>query len=411
MALEIKVPELSESVADATVAEWTKNVGDAVKAGDVLVILETDKVSVEVTAEADGVLADISAPAGTDVKAKQVIGSLDSSGAPAAAPEAKPAAPAQVEQPKAAAAPVPSEAKPAAASATPVAQRVAAVHNVDVAQVPAAGGKVTKADVQNYMAAQNAPAKPALQPSSVSKANFTVDIAAGRREERIRLSRRRQTIAKRLVEAQATAALLTTFNEVDMSAVMAIRAKRKDSFQKKHGVGLGFNSFFVKAVIGALKAFPVVNAEMQGNELLMKHYYDIGIAIGSEEGLVVPVLRDADKLSFAGIEQQIKDYAGQVKEGSLPLEALMGGTFTITNGGVFGSMMSTPILNPPQVAILGLHAIKERPVVVDGQIVIRPMMYTALTYDHRVIDGREAVQFLVKIKELIEDPENLLIEG
>jgi 2-oxoglutarate dehydrogenase E2 component (dihydrolipoamide succinyltransferase) len=401
MALEIKVPELSESVADATVAEWTKNVGDAVKAGDVLVILETDKVSVEVTAEADGVLSAISAPAGSDVKAKQVIGTLDASGAAVSAAPAQPAA-----------AP---ESKPASTAATPVAQRVAAAHNVDVANVPTSGSKVTKADVQNYVAAQSAPAAPAAkvapQPASVAPAGFTINLAAGRREERIRLSRRRQTIAKRLVEAQSTAAMLTTFNEVDMSAVMAIRAKRKDAFQKKYNVGLGFNAFFVKAVIGALKAFPVVNAEMQGTELIMKHYYDIGIAIGAEDGLVVPVLRDADKLSFAGIEQQIKDYAAQVKAGTLPLEALMGGTFTITNGGVFGSMMSTPILNPPQVGILGLHAIKDRPVVVDGQIVIRPMMYTALTYDHRVIDGREAVQFLVKIKELIEDPESLLIEG
>lgn len=405
MALEIKVPELSESVADATIAEWTKNVGDSVKVGDVLVILETDKVSVEVAAEADGVLASILSPAGTDVKAKQVIGSLEASGAVVATPAAAPAAQA---------API-ADSKPAAPSATPVAQRVAAVHNVDVAQVPAAGGKVTKADVQNYVAAQAipaaAPAKVAAQQPAVAQAGFTVNIAAGRREERIKLSRRRQTIAKRLIEAQSTAAMLTTFNEVDMSAVMAIRAKRKDAFQKKYNVGLGFNSFFVKAVIGALKAFPVVNAEMQGTELIMKHYYDIGIAIGAEDGLVVPVLRDADKLSFAGIEQQIKDYAGLVKAGTLPLEALMGGTFTITNGGVFGSMMSTPILNPPQVAILGLHAIKDRAVVVDGQIVVRPMMYTALTYDHRVIDGREAVQFLVKIKELIEDPESLLIEG
>jgi 2-oxoglutarate dehydrogenase E2 component (dihydrolipoamide succinyltransferase) len=403
MALDIKVPELSESVADATVAEWTKQVGDRVKAGDVLVILETDKVSVEVAAEADGVLAAINAPAGSDVKAKQVIGSLEASGAVVAPVAAAPAP--QVTAP----------APQAAASATPVAQRVAAAHNVDVSQVPAASGKVTKADVENYVAAQSAPPAPAAkvapQPAPVAPAGFTVNLAAGRREERIRLTRRRQTIAKRLIEAQSTAAMLTTFNEVDMSAVMAIRAKRKDSFQKKYNVGLGFNAFFVKAVIGALKAFPVVNAEMQGTELIMKHYYDIGIAIGAEDGLVVPVLRDADKLSFAGIEQQIKDYAGQVKAGTLPLEALMGGTFTITNGGVFGSMMSTPILNPPQVGILGLHAIKERPVVVDGQIVIRPMMYTALTYDHRVIDGREAVQFLVKIKELIEDPETLLIEG
>jgi 2-oxoglutarate dehydrogenase E2 component (dihydrolipoamide succinyltransferase) len=235
--------------------------------------------------------------------------------------------------------------------------------------------------------------------------------ASGRREERVRMTRRRQTIARRLLDAQSNAAMLTTFNEIDMSAVMDVRSRRKEAFAKKNGVGLGFSSFFVKAAIGALKAFPAVNGEIQDRDIVYKHYYDIGIAIGADEGLVVPVLRDADKMSFAQIEQAIKDYAQQSKDGTLSIDSLMGGTFTITNGGVFGSMMSTPILNPPQSGILGLHAIKDRPVVVDGQIVIRPMMYVALTYDHRIIDGREAVQFLVKLKELIEDPEQMLLEG
>jgi 2-oxoglutarate dehydrogenase E2 component (dihydrolipoamide succinyltransferase) len=410
MALEITVPELSESVSEATVAEWSKQVGDAVKSGDVLVTLETDKVAVEVTAEADGVLAEILHPAGSDVKAKQVLGSITvgegaavSTPAPAAKPEASEPAAKPAESPA-------TTAQPAASgqAATPVAQRVAAAHNVDVASVPAQGGKVTKADVESYVKGRS---QPAAASASVAVAPKPASANPGRPEERQRLSRRRLTIAKRLVEVQTVAAMLTTFNEVDMSAVMDIRARRKESFQKKYGVGLGFNAFFVKAVIGALKAFPVVNSEMQGNEVVIKHYYDIGIAIGAEDGLVVPVLRNADKMSFSQIEQGVKDYAAQVKDNSLSIESLMGGTFTITNGGIFGSMMSTPILNPPQVGILGLHGIKERPVVVNGEIVIRPMMYTALTYDHRIIDGREAVQFLVKVKDLIEDPESLLIEG
>jgi 2-oxoglutarate dehydrogenase E2 component (dihydrolipoamide succinyltransferase) len=264
---------------------------------------------------------------------------------------------------------------------------------------------------QNIPATSTQQTPAATTTSQVSVVPSSMTTSAGRREERVRMTRRRQTIARRLLDAQSNAAMLTTFNEIDMSAVMDVRSRRKDAFVKKHGVGLGFSSFFVKATIGALKAFPAVNGEIQDRDIVYKHYYDIGIAIGAEEGLVVPVLRDADKMSFAQIEQAIKDYAQQSKDGTLSIEALMGGTFTITNGGVFGSMMSTPILNPPQSGILGLHAIKDRPVVVDGQIVIRPMMYVALTYDHRIIDGREAVQFLVKLKELIEDPEQLLLEG
>jgi 2-oxoglutarate dehydrogenase E2 component (dihydrolipoamide succinyltransferase) len=253
-----------------------------------------------------------------------------------------------------------------------------------------------------------APARTTEQPAAPG---FAAPPSEGRREERVRMSRRRQTVARRLVEAQHTAAMLTTFNEVDMSAVVAIRSRRKESFKERHGVSLGFMSFFVKASIGALKSTPRLNAEIQGNEMILKHYYDIGIAVGAEEGLVVPVLRDADRMSFAEIEQAIKEYVRKIDEGALSLDDLRGGTFTITNGGVFGSLLSTPILNPPQVGILGLHKIEDRPIVADGQVVIRPMMYVALSYDHRIVDGREAVQFLVRVKELIEDPEALLLEG
>lgn len=421
MAVNIVVPELSESVVEATVAEWLKNEGDTVAAGDVLVTLETDKVTLEVSAEQPGVLGKILHPAGADVRAGEVLGVLNESGEAVVKPAAT--TPAVTTPAVAESVPVTQAAsQPAAAasSATPVAQRVAAAHGVDVSQVPASGAKVTKNDVQTYISGQtSAPTapKPAAAPTSkpastpVQATSITLNGSAGRREERIRMSRRRQTIARRLIEAQSTAAMLTTFNEVDMSAVNEVRKRRKDSFKEKHGIGLGYSSFFVKASIGALKAFPSVNGEIQGNEIVFKHYYDIGIAIGAAEGLVVPVIRDADRLSFAEIEIAVRDFAKQSQDGTLSIDSLMGGTFTITNGGVFGSMMSTPILNPPQSGILGLHAIKDRPVVVNGEIVIRPMMYTALTYDHRMIDGREAVQFLVKIKELIEDPEILLIEG
>lgn len=418
MTVNITVPELSESVTEATVAEWMVNVGDTVKAGDVLVTLETDKVAVEVTAEADGVIASIDQPAGSDVKAKQVLGTLVPSkqAEPAGAP--RKTGPLDISDRPTATVTTVSAVSAESAKATPVAQRMAAAHNVPVDQVPASGSKVTKADVQSYVEQQQKPAAaptPATPPAKITSTQQVLALgtstANGRKEERVRLSRRRQTIARRLIEAQSTAAMLTTFNEIDMSAVIDIRNRRKEAFQKKHGISLGFSSFFVKASIGALKAFPAVNAEIQDRDIVYKHYYDIGIAIGAEEGLVVPVLRDADKMSFAAIEQAIKDYAQQAKDGTLSIESLMGGTFTITNGGIFGSMMSTPILNPPQVGILGLHAIKDRPVVVDGQIVIRPMMYVALTYDHRIIDGREAVQFLVKVKELIEEPEQLLLEG
>jgi 2-oxoglutarate dehydrogenase E2 component (dihydrolipoamide succinyltransferase) len=442
MAVNIIVPELSESVVEATVSEWLKKEGDKVEAGDIVVVLETDKVSLEVTADAAGVISRIDHPAGDDVTARTVLGVIEESGAGAAAgagPVATPA-PTTAEMPTEQAPAAPAQAAPAAngsstpaavgetgKAATPVAQRVAAAHGVDITQVPTTGGKVTKEDVEVFVkggqtaqapapaSAPAAPAKPATTAApaapSAPKSSSNGSSASDRPEQRQKMSRRRQAIARNLLQAQSTAAMLTTFNEIDMSAVMEVRSRRKEAFQKKFNVGLGFSSFFVKATIGALKAFPLINAEIQENEFVIKQYYDIGIAIGAEEGLVVPVLRNADKMSFAQIEQQIKDYAQQSRDGSLGIESLMGGTFTITNGGVFGSLMSTPILNPPQVGILGLHAIKDRPIVVNGEIVARPMMYVALTYDHRIVDGREAVQFLVKVKELIEDPEALLIEG
>jgi 2-oxoglutarate dehydrogenase E2 component (dihydrolipoamide succinyltransferase) len=407
MSFNLVVPDLAESVVEATVSSWTKKVGDKVSAGEVIVVLETDKVSLEVTAEGDGVLESILTPEGTDVEVGAVLGVVSGSASATTSQTITP-----VSVPVTSPAPVTSEAQ----KATPVAKRVATEHSVDIAQVPSSGAKVTKSDVQNFISGQNAPAPtPKPQPQAVSAPkpapSVVTDGGGYRKEERVKMSRRRQTIAKRLIEAQSTAALLTTFNEIDMTAVNQLRARRKDSFKEKHGVGLGFNAFFVKAVIGALKAFPQLNAEIQENEIVYKHYYDIGIAIGVSDGLVVPVLRDADRMSFAQIENQVKDYAKQAQDGSLGIESLMGGTFTITNGGIFGSLMSTPILNPPQVGILGLHAIKDRAVVVNGEIVVRPMMYVALTYDHRMVDGREAVQFLVKVKDLIEDPEVLLIEG
>jgi 2-oxoglutarate dehydrogenase E2 component (dihydrolipoamide succinyltransferase) len=415
MPFNIVVPPLSESVLEATVADWLKKVGDTVQAGDILVMLETDKVALEVTAEQSGVLASITRQTGDDVKAGEVLGILDETGAGVSTPAAPAAQPAA--QPVAVA-PAPETARADETKATPVARRVAEANNVDIAQV-GTSGKVTKSDVESYIAGQQKPngsqpaptPVPAAKPAPVAAPAPQPAASNNGREERVKLSRRRRTIAARLIEAQQTAAMLTTFNEVDMTAVQAVRARHKDSFKERNGIGLGLSSFFVKATIGALKAFPAVNGEIQGNDVVYKHYYDIGMAIGAEEGLVVPVLRNADQMSFAKIEKQIRDYAKQVNEGTLPIEALMGGTFTITNGGVFGSLMSTPILNYPQVGILGLHAIKDRPVAVNGEVVIRPMMYTALTYDHRIIDGREAVQFLVKIKELIEDPERLLIDG
>ena len=428
MAVEIRVPELGESIVDAVIATWLKREGDAINVGDALVELETDKVNVEVSAQQSGVLQKIMKKEGDEVAVGDVIGMI---GEAAQQEQAQPApaaqAPAAPEQP----APAASAMETSAAGdgqplASPLARRIAAENNVDLAQVRGNSphGRVTREDVLNYMeqSARPAPAAPQPQASNVAPSvpaqaapapspKPVTQIETGRSEERVRLSRRRQTIAQRLVEAQHTAAMLTTFNEIDMNAVMEVRSRRKDAFKERHNVSLGFMSFFTKAVVGALKAFPRLNSEIQGNDMILKHYYDIGIAVGAEEGLVVPVLRDADRKSFAEIEREIAELAKKARENTLKLEELQGGTFTITNGGVFGSLMSTPILNAPQVGILGMHKIEQRPVVVNGQIVIRPMMYVAVSYDHRIVDGREAVQFLVRVKELVEDPESLLLEG
>lgn len=428
MATNITVPALGESVVEATIARWLKKEGDAVKAGEAVVELETDKVDLEVPAEKDGVLGKIQRQAGEDVQIGDVLGMIEEGAAvPATDGADKPSAtPTQDAAPAEETTPAPAqESTPATPAkderATPVAKRVAAEQGVDLGAVSGAGpgGRVTKQDVETYLRTQQQPATPPATPAATSPSPSpapTSKAAAApaadpRGETRERMTRRRRTIAERLVQAQQTAAMLTTFNEIDMSAVMDLRKRRNDTFEKRHGIKVGFMSFFTKAVIGALKAFPPLNAEIQGDEIVLKHYYDIGIAVGAEEGLVVPVLRNADRLSFAAIERAIKELSQKVQKGTLSVDDLRGGTFTITNGGVFGSLLSTPILNPPQVAILGMHKIEERPIALNGQVVIRPMMYIALSYDHRIVDGREAVQFLVKVKELVEDPESLLLEG
>ena len=408
MAANIVVPEVGESIVEARVARWMKKVGDVVGLGEPLVELETDKVNLEVPSPVAGVLTRIDHQDGADVKIGEILGVVDEAGAAAAAP-----APAAAPTPAPAAAAAPADGDKT--RATPTAKKAAEQHDVNLASVKGTGvaGRVMKSDVEQAAkgGAAVAPAPKAAAPAAPAVRPPAPRAASGERsEERVRMSKRRATIARRLVEAQSTAAMLSTFNEVDMSAVMALRERRKQAFKDKHGVNLGLSSFFVKAAIGALKEIPRVNSELQGDEMVLKHYYDIGVAVGAAEGLVVPVLRDADTMSFAEVEQQVRYYAKAAQEGTLSLADLKGGTFTITNGGVFGSLLSTPILNPPQVGILGLHAIKDRPVAVDGQVVIRPMMYVALTYDHRIIDGSEAVRFLVKIKELIEDPGALLID-
>jgi 2-oxoglutarate dehydrogenase E2 component (dihydrolipoamide succinyltransferase) len=424
MPVEIRVPAMGESVTEATILEWLKNPGDKVQPGEDLVELETDKVNQAIQSEAAGVLAEVRFKAGDTVAVGDVLaiisenGAASTASAPATAPadtdeKAKqaPTAPAATEKP--------NEPAPTEVPATPLAREMAEQNGVDLATVKGTrpDGKIGKDDVANQI--ERAAAAPstaiAKQQEKVTPpaapARTPVSTSGGRPEERIPMSRRRSVIAQNLKDAQNTAAMLTTFNEVDMSAIMEVRKRRKEAFEKRFGVGLGFMSFFTKAVIGALKQFPYVNGEIQGNEIVLKKYYDIGIAVGIAEGLVVPVVRDADKLSFADIEKKIKELAGKANEGKLALSDLQGGTFTITNGGIYGSLMSTPILNYPQVGILGMHTIKERAVVIDGQIVARPMMYIALSYDHRLIDGSTAVRFLVKVKELIEDPETLLLEG
>jgi 2-oxoglutarate dehydrogenase E2 component (dihydrolipoamide succinyltransferase) len=435
VAAEIHVPELGESVADATVGRWLKQEGDQVSAGDALVELETDKINFEVEAEQDGVLESISKNEGDTVNVGEVIGTIEDGGAAgngSAREQEEPQTEQQAQEQVQAEQPEPEaeeaggeagaeetnghrEVEDGGFRASPSVRKLAQEYEVDLAEVSGSGsgGRITREDVERLIREQSSPAEKIEAPEPDGRREREPAPAAenGRAalEERVRVSRRRQTIAQRLVESQQTAAMLTTFNEVDMTAVMELRKRRKESFQERTGARLGFMSFFAKAAIGALKAFPKVNAELQGNELVLKRYYDIGVAVSTDEGLVVPVVRDADHKNFAEIEQGIADLATKARDGKLTLEDLRGGTFTITNGGIFGSLVSTPILTMPQVAILGMHKIQERPMVVDGEVVVRPMMYLALSYDHRVIDGAEAVGFLVRIKELIEDPESLLL--
>jgi 2-oxoglutarate dehydrogenase E2 component (dihydrolipoamide succinyltransferase) len=413
MTVEVLVPEMGESVLEATVTAWLKQEGDYVNVGDILVELETDKVNLEVGAKSAGSLAKIKVQKGGDVKVGDVLALIDEKvGQPAkeATVEKTP----QPEMETARDNGREAERQPAP-QVTPVASRLAKDKGVDVSVLTGTGndGRVTRADVENFLQTQE---KVKELPSQVpAKMEARVEVSektvSARPEERTRMTRRRRTIAQRLLEAKQSTAMLTTFNEIDMSAVMELRKRRNEEFQKRHGIKLGFMSFFTKAAIGALKAFPQINAEIDGDEIVLKHYFDMGIAIGAEEGLVVPVIRDADRLSFADIEKQIKDFSAKTKEGKLSIEDLRGGTFTITNGGTFGSMLSTPILNSPQVGILGLHKIEERPIALNGEVVIRPMMYVALSYDHRIVDGSDSVRFLVRVKELIEDPETLLLEG
>ncbi len=404
MAQSIKTPPMGESITEATVANWRVKPGDAFKAGDVLVELETDKVTMEVPAPTAGVLKEIKKNSGETVRVDEELGLFEAGAAPAAAPSAPAAAAASAPSAAPASAGVKNETLP------PGARRLAEESGVDPKQVQGTGlrGQVTKPDVVNYLA--SGAGAPAQSGAASASAAPRVERKPGERESVVPMSRLRQTIAARLVEAQHTAAILTTFNEVDMHNVLDVRSRYKDLFKEKHGVGLGFMSFFVKACVRALQEIPAVNAELRGTNLVYKNYYDIGVAVGGPKGLVVPVVRDADQRSFAGVEQEIGRLAGRVRDNLIGLDEMQGGTFTISNGGIYGSMLSTPILNPPQVGILGMHNIVKRPVVVNDQIVIRPVMYLALSYDHRVIDGKEAVTFLVRVKEGIENPERLLLE-
>jgi 2-oxoglutarate dehydrogenase E2 component (dihydrolipoamide succinyltransferase) len=415
MATEIRVPALGESITEATVGKWFKKAGDAVQADEPLVELETDKVTLEVNAPSSGVLSEIAAETGQTVAIGALLGQL-SAGA-AAAQAAAATAPAAAAKSAPAAAPAQSApAKPAPAATamppSPAAAKIAAEDRIDLASIAGSGkrGQVLKGDVLAAIAEARAPAPvqppaPAPIPAPIARAPDE-----GAREERVRMTKLRQTIARRLKDAQNTAAMLTTFNEVDMSEVMGLRARLRDAFEKKHSAKLGFMGFFVKACVQALKEIPAVNAEIDGADLVYKNYYHIGIAVGTDKGLIVPVVRDADKLSIAEIEKTIARLGKRARDGQLTLEELQGGTFTITNGGIYGSLMSTPILNAPQSGILGMHKIQDRPVAVGGKVEIRPMMYLALSYDHRIVDGREAVTFLVRVKEALEDPARLVLD-
>ena len=408
---EIKVPTLGESVSEATVAQWLKKEGEAVAADEPIVELETDKVTLEVNAPEAGVISKIVAGEGANVEVGALLGEIGEGGAANDTPPAAKAAPAE----KTALAAPAAAAEPAAKTddepaLSPAVRKLVEEHNVDVSKINGTGkdGRILKEDVQNFIDQGRASAATRSAPEPVKNA---APRETGPREERVRMTRLRQRIAERLKEAQNTAAMLTTFNEVDMGAVMSLRKEYKDHFEKKHGVKLGFMSFFVKAAVNALKEFPAVNAEIDGDEIVYKNYYDLGVAVSTPQGLVVPVVRDCADKPMAEIEKEIMDLGGRAREGKIGMEEMTGGTFTITNGGVFGSLLSTPILNTPQSAILGMHKIQQKPMVMpDGSIEARPMMYLALSYDHRIIDGREAVSFLVRIKDAIEDPQRLLLD-
>ncbi|MET0091165.1 MAG: 2-oxoglutarate dehydrogenase complex dihydrolipoyllysine-residue succinyltransferase [Candidatus Thiodiazotropha sp.] len=404
MSIELRVPQLPESVADATILSWHKHPGDAVKQDENLVDLETDKVVLEVPAPTDGVIKEVRFKSGETVQASDILAILEASdGASAPAPQAQSAPPA--------AEPEASEDDPAL---SPSVRRLVKESGIDPASIQGSGknGRIVKADVEAAITARDSQpqaSRPAAAPAASADAGAP-EVSNRRVEERVPMTRLRKRVAERLVQAQQTAAILTTFNEVNLAAVNRLRSEYRDLFEKRHDVRLGFMSFFVKAAVEALKQYPIINATVDGDDILYHGYFDIGIAVSSPRGLVVPILRDADQMSFAAIEQRIKAYGEKAQQGSLSYDDLTGGTFSITNGGVFGSMLSTPILNPPQSAILGMHSIQQRPVAENGEIVIRPMMYLALSYDHRIIDGRDAVQFLVTIKQQLEDPSRLLLE-
>ena len=432
MTTEIRVPQLPESIADATLVTWHKQPGDAIRRDENLADLETDKVVLEVPAPANGVVRELRVPSGTVVTSGQVLALIEEGAAAAAVPKPASTAGTATAPKPAGTAGAAAAAKPAPAAdgdggkdagkLSPSVRRLVEENHLDPSAIPASGrdGRLTKSDVVGFLGKQSAQAPPgsagaatpaAAGPAPVARAPTarTPAAAGARAEQRVPMTRLRARIAQRLIEAQSTQALLTTFNEVDLGATQELRARYKERFEKEHGVKLGFMSFFLKASIEALKKFPVVNASVDGSDIIYHEYYDIGVAVSTERGLIVPIVRDADAKSFAVIEKEVADYARKAREGSLTIEDLTGGTFTITNGGVFGSLMSTPIVNAPQSAILGMHKIQERPMVVGGQIAARPMMYLAVTYDHRIIDGREAVQFLVAIKEALEDPGRMLL--
>ena len=419
MAQDIQIPALGESVTEAIIGTWFKKPGDAVAVDEAIAELETDKVAMELNAPVAGVLSEILAEEGDTVEVGAVVARIDAGGAAAApAPAAEPTpAPEPAPPPEPAPAPEPAAAPEPAPAAeampmSPAVRKLVSEHNLDPDAITGTGkdGRLVKADVMAAIEAGGAPAAAPAPAATPAPAAVRAPASAEPREERVRMSPLRKRIAQRLKEAQNTAAILTTYNEADMTAIMAARRSYKDLFEKKHGARLGFMSFFVKACVLALKEIPAVNAEIDGEEIVYKNHYDIGVAVSSPKGLVVPVVRNADQLSFAALEKAILDYGLAARDGKLALEDLQGGTFTISNGGVFGSLMSMPILNPPQSAILGMHKIEERPVVENGEIVIRPMMYLALSYDHRIIDGREAVTFLVRVKECLEDPSRLLLD-